>query len=337
MDPRIGPMQGDYLDGDIDNPWIRAGQGRVPTSSTYPYHIHMNAASAREHPENTTRQFFQHSSAKRVSTDAVIARALKRQYPSLDLVISPTYNVNLLGFAADGHATYIPVADDDTGPGGNLPDTLSYIGYVPPARRLDGGPGLLAQNVQFAKFLYKWKDADFVLYIVDGRDGTTAYPQVRNNYLLTTDAQKANALILEAGKWGNELHEEIWVYDNGGWWKNAELFQSVKKATWEAVILDDKMKKALINDHLSFFDSRPTYDKLKVPWRRGIIYHGPPGNGKTISIKAMMHTLYDRDEAVPSLYVRNFVSVGYRFENPVRVMMLTCRKFTVGGTRSGYL
>ncbi|KAM7214391.1 putative ATPase [Rhypophila decipiens] len=258
--------------------------------------------------ENTTDQFFGHSSAKRVSTDAVIAKALRKQYPSLDLVISPSYNINFLAFAAAGHATYTPIADDDTGPGGNLPASLGWTSYVPPARRLDGSPGFLAQGMEFAKFLYKWKDAEFVLYIVDGRDGTSAYPSVRNNYLLTTDVHKANALILDVGKWGNELHDEIWVYDNGGWRKNAELFQSVKNATWEAVILDEKMKKALINDHSTFFDARATYAKLKVPWKRGIIYYGPPGNGKTISIKAMMHTLYAREDPVPSLYVRNFVS-----------------------------
>lgn len=310
MDARSLAIEGGLFDHDL---WVST-HGTEPYLSEFRRHAPSPAALTREHPhehsENTTRQFFQHSSAKRVSTDAVIARALKKQYPNLDLVIAPTYNIDLIGFAAAGHATYTPIADDDTGPAGTLPDNLSWIGYVPPARRLDGNPGFLAERVQFAKYLYNWKDIEFVLYMVDGRDGTSSYPNVHNNYLLTTDVHKANSLVLEAGKWGNELHEEIWVFDNGGWSKNAELFQSVKKATWDAVILDEKMKKALINDHLSFFNSRPTYTKLKVPWRRGIIYHGPPGNGKTISIKAMMHTLYDRDEPVPSLYVRNFVSVS---------------------------
>jgi AAA+ superfamily predicted ATPase len=36
-------------------------------------------------------------------------------------------------------------------------------------------------------------------------------------------------------------------------------------------------------------------------------FHGPPGNGKTISIKALMHTLlFDRGkDPIPTLYVRN--------------------------------
>jgi len=40
--------------------------------------------------------------------------------------------------------------------------------------------------------------------------------------------------------------------------------------------------------------------------QRGIICHGVPGNGKTISIKALMHSLSARSEPVPSLYVKSF-------------------------------
>lgn len=256
--------------------------------------------------DDTTRQFFHHTTAKRVDTDTVIAKSLKRQYPNLELVITSAWAVDLLGFASAGFASFTSI--DDAGPG--LPSSLIWKRYVPPSRRLDGNPGAIAQAIRFGKFLYKWGNTEFVVYIVDGRDGSSSYPEIRNNYILTSDVHKADALILAAGKWGNELHEEIWVYDNGAWQKSAELFQSVKKATWDAVILDPKMKKTLINDHLSFYDSRSTYAKLKVPWRRGIIYHGPPGNGKTISIKAMMHTLYNRNDSVPALYVRNFVSVS---------------------------
>lgn len=40
--------------------------------------------------------------------------------------------------------------------------------------------------------------------------------------------------------------------------------------------------------------------------QRGVILHGVPGNGKTISIKALIHTLSARPEPVPSLYVKSF-------------------------------
>lgn len=263
-------------------------------------------ASFRPKSDETTSQFFHHSSAKRVNTDATIAKALKSEYPSLHLVIVPSWGVDLLGYASAGHASLTAVDHA----GSELPSSLIWKVYTPPSRRIDGSPGGLAHDVVFAKFLYKWRDAEFILYMVDGRDGTSSYPSVRNNYILTADTSKADALVIAAGQWGNELHEEVWVWDSGRWQKSAELYRSIRKASWDAVILEESMKKAIIADHQSFFDSRATYEGLKVPWKRGLIYHGPPGNGKTISIKAMMHTLYDRKDPVPALYVRSFSSVG---------------------------
>ena len=265
---------------------------------------HMTRSSQTE--DQTTHAFFEHSTAKRINTDAVIAAALKEQYPSFDQVIIPSYGADLLGFAASGRATFCllePGSDD-------IPSKLIWKRYVPPSRRIDGNPGGVAQDIYFGKLMYRWEDEEFVLYVVDGRDGSSSYPQVRNYYLLTTDTHKADALILAAGQWTNELREEVWVFDGGMWRKSAELYQSVMKSSWDAVILEPAMKEAIIRDHLSFFDSRDTYEQLKVPWKRGVIYYGPPGNGKTISIKAMMNTFYNRKDPIPAMYVRNFVSVS---------------------------
>jgi transitional endoplasmic reticulum ATPase len=253
----------------------------------------------------TTGAFFEHSSAHRVNTDAVIAKSLKEEYPGLELIIAPQANCDLLSFAQTGHATFTPIEQ----PKKSDISSLTWKEYAPPARRINGHPGALLTRVLYGGFMYKWNDEEFILYMVDGRDGTSPYPQLLNNYILTSSRQKAEALILAAGQWSYDLHDEIWVFDQGMWQKSAELFQSVKKASWDAVILDEGMKKALIEDHLSFFESRETYTKLSVPWKRGVIYYGPPGNGKTISIKAMMHGLLKLKTPVVSLYVRSLVSV----------------------------
>jgi transitional endoplasmic reticulum ATPase len=264
-----------------------------------------SSAPSQHHDEDpTTEAFFDHSTAKRVNTDTVIASALKKQYPNLELVISPA-SVNLLVYAQNGFATIEPIEDVP----GTLPASLHWTQYIPPTRRLDGAVGGLAERALFAKYLYRWKDNDFIVYFVDGRDGTMAYPTVANFYILTSSKPKAHQLVLEAGRWTSDLHEEIWVYDQGYWQKSKELYDSIRNAEWGSVILNEDMKKSIIDDHMSFFEARETYGRLKVPWKRGIIYYGPPGNGKTISIKAMMHTLYSQKSPIPTLYVRSLASV----------------------------
>lgn len=271
--------------------------------------------------DDITKTYFDHSDAHRVDTTGVIAASLKRQYPNLECtIVHPNYPVDLLGFAYSGHAVIQPIPDEpskqpavdastSTSPPGPLPSSLTLTGYAPPSR--GAGNGVLLRDILFDKFIYKWNGHDFIIYIVSARDGLTgSYPQGKISFVLSTSSDPANGLVLAAGKWFNDLHDEIWVFDLGAWGKSRELFESARKASWDSVIMDAERKQAIIDDHMSFFDSRESYKKLGIPWKRGVIYYGPPGNGKTISIKAMMRQLYSLKDPIPSLYVRSLVSVS---------------------------
>ena len=282
-------------------PRPRSGSGSTSPGLT-PAAAPLNALQS----DLTTRRYFAHSSAQRTNSDAVIVETLRYQYPELAAVVAPSQNADLLGFAAAGLATCTLVED---GPPSRYPETLRWTAYVPPARRLDGdGAGRLAESLQWGKFAYEWNGAHFIVYLAEGAQG--AYMNFRNFYILSPRRESAEGLVLAAGKWTNELHDEIWVYDGGYWQKSRELYESVKKASWDDVILDEDMKKSLIQDHMTFFRSRESYARLKVPWKRGVIYYGPPGNGKTISIKAMMNMLMKEQRSIPTLYVRSLVSVS---------------------------
>jgi transitional endoplasmic reticulum ATPase len=252
-----------------------------------------------KHEDQTLRTFFQHSSATRISTDAIIAEALTKQYPHLELAIVPAQSLALIAFAEAGFASIEPIEDN----AGDLPASLQWERYVPPGRRIDGAIGNVVEQPHFARYLYKWQGHEFIIYFVDGRDGSQPY-SFPNYYILTDYKGKAQQLVLEAGHWSAELHEEVWVYDSGYWQKSSSMYSSIHNASWAAVILDQDMKDAIVEDHLSFFRSRDTYAHLRVPWKRGLIYYGPPGNGKTISIKATMNMLSKLDPPVMPLYVR---------------------------------
>ncbi|KAI0428047.1 P-loop containing nucleoside triphosphate hydrolase protein [Xylaria sp. FL1042] len=287
--------------------------------------VYSSALTGEAHSsDSTTDAWFEHSSAKRINTDTVIAQSLAAQYPDQHLTIAPPTNgLSLLAFAAAGNASYSPITCSSSSSSSSSSSQdgvfapVRWTEYMPPARRIDGDPGALRWTLRFAKFAYRWQEHDFTLYVVDGRDGTEAYAATTNQYILCAERGHAEALVLAAGRWASELHDEVWVYDQGYWRKSAELFWSVSRSSWDNVILEEGMKKAIIDDHVSFFESRGTYARLKVPWKRGIIYHGPPGNGKTISIKATMRMLWDRKERIPTLYVRSLASWG----GPERALM----------------
>lgn len=259
--------------------------------------------------DGVAAEFFHHSSARRVNTDVVLIEAIRRQYPELTLTIAPLdygEGANFLSYASAGHASARKLEDDSD----KIHRAIEWKVFFPPARRLDQRPGVVETIVQFGKYMYYWQGHEYILYVANGRDGDSPYPQQVQQYLLHPSQQASDQLITAAGQWSSVLHNEVWVFDRGYWQKSAELWNSVQNSTWEDVILDPDMKKAIIGDVDSFFSGRDTYARLKVPWKRGIIYYGPPGNGKTVSIKAMMHALYERDGPVPTLYVRSLTSVS---------------------------
>lgn len=259
----------------------------------------MSCRPARTH-DAAYQEYHHNSQGKRVNTDSVIVETLRKQYPNLYLAIAPLYNCDLLGYTSSGQAQAEPFKAEDV-----ASETLKWRCYTPPARRMDGLPGFLYDQIKFGKYIYTWKDQDYILYIVN--DGKATY-EIDMSYLLGSTKESAEALLLAAGEYSSKLHEQVFVYDGGYWQKSHAMWDSVQDSRWENVILDPDMKKSLIAVVDTFFSSREKYSKLKVPWKRGIIYYGPPGNGKTISIKAMMHMLSERPDPIPTLYVRSLAS-----------------------------
>lgn len=62
----------------------------------------------------------------------------------------------------------------------------------------------------------------------------------------------------------------------------------IENYSWDRVVLDPTVLKMLKSDFESFFLREDWFKAKQLPFRRGYLLHGDPGNGKTSAIKAMM-------------------------------------------------
>ena len=241
------------------------------------------------------------TSARMADLDIQITSYLRSQNSELIVTTVPASNISLLAFAYAGFAT----AKLDT----KSESIARWRGFIPPPPRGGsggGGSGQLAEAIFFAKYHYQWNDEDFILYTIGSGMSQIQYilkePRLGEDQL--SHSSVTDSLIAAIGAWMYREVKGIWIYDQY-WRLDSQLYQQVKDASWDDVILDSDVKKDLTEVSEKFFDSKDVYDDLGVPWKRGLIFYGPAGNGKTISIKALMHTISKHDPPIPTLYVKS--------------------------------
>lgn len=248
----------------------------------------------------------QHSTKPRTNSSFVLLDAIRTAFPEEHVIVVSKTSCDLLGYAKSGAATATLQTDRR--------DYEAFREYATSGKRIDDKAALL-DKVKWGCFDYAWSETHYKIYMHEYWErfhGTVTnfficYPGSADE-IKSGKCEAIDKLLWACGKWTRVLHDEIYVFDGGYWEKSALVWDSVKDASWDDVILDPQMKNNVKDDVEGFFSNRALYKELSVPWKRGIILHGQPGNGKTITIKALVGSLYAREDQIPSLLVKSLNS-----------------------------
>lgn len=266
------------------------------------------------HPKVIHDEWVAINGANGFDPDTALQAAFRRLYPKMALTVTIGSNgtyvfscllrskelmyslVNLLRFAAVGRATAILDTVDES------VQRIRYF-YAGSARRRI--PDQLVESRTFGKYLYTWGTEYFIVYIVQMGDQQIQYilKEPAKGETIMSRNNVTDSLIAAVGNRQKPEDEEyIYVYDAGYWLPSRNLYEQVQKSKWNDVILNEDMKIIITELMNKFFDSKHIYKDLGVSWRRGVIFHGPADNGKTVSIKALMHSLFEKYEDTISRY-----------------------------------
>lgn len=87
-----------------------------------------------------------------------------------------------------------------------------------------------------------------------------------------------HSLIDEVQTWSNQSTDTVNVYLYRGYWQ--KVSRKTKRAL-SSIVLPQEQKQRIVSDIQGFLTSKEWYTSMGIPYRRGMLFWGVPGTGKT--------------------------------------------------------
>jgi len=170
--------------------------------------------------------------------------------------------------------------------------------------RWDGSQKVVRYGVSNAYFKVTWHRHTLDVLFMSWRE---EWSTIQYYWILADTKEVAENFFADVSEWNEQIREEVLVFEEGHWAKSPDLFRAIKGATFDNLVLRGTLKQDIQDDLANFFISEKTYQAYGVPWKRGILFIGSPGNGKTHAVKALINKMQQ-----PCLYVKSFKA---RYDN----------------------
>ena len=214
-----------------------------------------------------------------------LSRRVAKRHPGDGVVEGHAYIFDPFDFAAAGKCTISPRDEE------HLHLTTVWDGTSAGDHPANG------------TFTVQWEGIELALYWMTPSEQTGPYFA-----LVAPKRTDALRFFETVSRWGQEPSGAILVFHAGQWTKDEGLFESIRDATLDDLVMPPGQRDEIAGDAPRFFASRERYARYAIPWKRGVLFVGPPGNGKTHAVKAIVN-----NSEVPCVYVRSFDLPGHPF------------------------
>lgn len=133
---------------------------------------------------------------------------------------------------------------------------------------------------------------------------TLSLPQkfgdLRCCWIIAPTREASDRLYAEVVEWNGTVRDEVLVFSAGCFSKDPKLLRAIQTVRLDELVLPEALSRALQTDVSQFFASKALYAQAGAAWKRGMLLLGPPGNGKTHAIKALV-----KHAGLPCIYVKS--------------------------------